>query len=150
MAALNFISRQARLYRKVYNGPARRRGGREGRRPAAGRQPVPSTGLGQNTILPAQSGLRLPFTTEDRIRPRFRPGRLQRLFGPRRDHFNPRMANDPIYREEIDFSDEELKKIVQMGPELGIRIVRSRMLLKVQFSHFLYFDTLLCFYGFLI
>ena len=60
------------------------------------------------------------------------------------------MANDPIYREEIDFSDEDLKKIVQMGPELGIRIVRSRMLLKVQFSHFLYFDTVLRFYGSLI
>ena len=38
----------------------------ERRRPAAGRRLVPSTG--QNTVLPAHSGLRPPFTTEERIR----------------------------------------------------------------------------------
>ena len=42
------------------------RPGSERRRPAAGRRPVPSTG--QNTVLPAHSGLRPPFTTEERIR----------------------------------------------------------------------------------
>ena len=42
------------------------RPGSERRRPAAGRRPVPSTG--QNTVLPVHSGLRPPFTTEERIR----------------------------------------------------------------------------------
>ena len=41
------------------------RPGSELRRPAAGRRAVPSTG--QNTVLPAHSGLRPPFTTEERI-----------------------------------------------------------------------------------
>ena len=38
----------------------------ERRRPATGRRPVPS--IGQNTVLPAHSGLRPPFITEERIR----------------------------------------------------------------------------------
>ena len=42
------------------------RPGSERRRPAVGRRPVPSTG--QNTVLPAHSGPRPPFTTEERIR----------------------------------------------------------------------------------
>ena len=42
------------------------RPGSERRRPAAGWRPVPSTG--QNTVLPAHSGIRPPFTTEERIR----------------------------------------------------------------------------------
>ena len=42
------------------------RPGSERRRPAAGGRPVPPTG--QNTVLPAHSGLRTPFTTEEWIR----------------------------------------------------------------------------------
>ena len=62
---------KTQLYRKVYYGSLARAGsearpGSERRQPVAGRRPVPSTG--QNTVLPAHSGLRPPFTTEERIR----------------------------------------------------------------------------------
>ena len=52
------------------------RPGSERRRLAAGWRPVPSTG--QSTVFPAHSGLRPPFTTEERIRSqkRFKAGRL--------------------------------------------------------------------------
>ena len=54
------------------------RPGSERRRPAAGRRPVPSTG--QNTILPAHSGLRPLFTTvtEERICSERIPGHTTR------------------------------------------------------------------------
>ena len=66
-----YFGSKLKLYKKCTTGSSARAGsearpGSERRRPVAGRRPVPSTG--QNTVLPAHSGLRPPFTTEERIR----------------------------------------------------------------------------------
>ena len=66
-----YFGSKRRLYNKCATGSSARAGsearpGRERRRPVGGRRPVPSTG--QNTVLPAHSGLRSPFTAEERVR----------------------------------------------------------------------------------
>ena len=59
-----YFGSKHKLYKKCTTGSSARAGsearpGSERRRPVAGRWPVPSTG--QNTVLPAHSGLRPPF-----------------------------------------------------------------------------------------